>query len=121
MENLFYDDVFFSDLSEVMDYFDIDEDELHQLEDDWSVELEGSKEEHLFQLTEDFVIDAIMEKTEHWEDRFPEESDRTTKELRGSIKSGIDINKINQAIPKLFYPNGKKVIVTKQEIIDYCK
>lgn len=121
MENLFYEEIFFSDLSDVMDYYDIGEDELDQLEDDWKLELHTSKLEPMFQLTEDFVLGSIMEKTDIWEERFPEECDRTLKELMDAIKSGIDIEKINENIPKVFYPSGGKIIVTKQDLIDWCK
>lgn len=121
MENLFDDELFFTDLSDLMEYYNIEEDELNNLDDDWSQTLQTSTLEPIFQLTEDFVIDSIMEKIEIWEERFPEESERSLKELMEAIKSGIDINKINENIPKLYYPNSKKVTITKQTLIDWCK
>jgi uncharacterized protein YutE (UPF0331/DUF86 family) len=121
MENLFKEEIFFCDLSDVMDYYDIDEDEFEELDDDWKIELQTSTLEPMFQLTEQVVIDAILQHTDTWEDRFPEDDDSILNKLEIAVKSGIDINKINEAIPKLYYPNGGKIIVTKQDLIDYCK
>lgn len=120
MENLFKDEIFFCDLSDVMDYYDIDEDEFAELPDDWEIELQTSKLEPMFQLTEKFVIDAILQNTDTWEDRFPENNDSVLNGLEDAVKSGIDINKINKSIPKLYYPDGGKITVTKQDLIDYC-
>jgi hypothetical protein len=120
MENFFYDDRFCSDISDLMDIFDIDEENLSELEDNWMATCEETTFEKMFVLKKEFVLNAILNQTDTWEDRFPEESDDLFKKIEKAIGESIDIEKLNDGIPSLYYPNGKKFIVTKKDLIDYC-
>lgn len=119
MENFFYDDKFCSDISDLMDVFDIDEDNLAELEDGWSVTCEETTLEKIFVIKKEFAVNAIIEQTDTWEDRFPEESDDLFRRIKEAIDDAIDIEKLNEGLPSLYYPNGKKFKITKKDLIDY--
>lgn len=121
MENFFYNDQFCSDLSDLMDIFDIDEDNLNELAEDWSVKVEESALEKIFVLKKQFVVGAIIQQTDTWQERFPEESDRVFKEIEDAIERSIDIEKMNELLPSLYYPNGDKFTITKINLVEWCK
>jgi len=120
MENFFYDDRFCSDISDLMDVFDIDDENLAELEDDWLVTCEETTLEKMFVIKKDFAVKAIVNQTDTWEDRFPEESDDLFKQIEKAIGDAIDIDKLNEGLPSLYYPNGKKFKVTKADLVEYC-
>ena len=120
MENFFYDDRFCSDISDLMDVFDIDDENLAELEDDWSVTCEETTLEKMFVVRKEFAVNAIVNQTDTWEDRFPEESDDLFKQIEKAISDAIDIEKLNEGLPSLYYPNGKKFKVTKADLVEYC-
>lgn len=120
MENFFIDDKFYSDLSDLMDEMDIEEENINELPDDWSEKIQISKLEKMFVLKKSFVVDAINQQTDRWEDRYPEDaSDKLLDQIEKAIESGIDIDKINSLIPELYYPTKEFVTITKQDLIDW--
>ncbi len=119
MENFFYEDRFCSELSDLMDVFDITEENIKDLDENWSVSVMASKLEKIFQFEQKFVVDAIVQQTDTWEERFPEESDSTFEAIEKAIKAGIDIDKINSLLPSIWYPTDGEFIITKQDLIDY--
>lgn len=118
MENFFIEDRFYTELSDLIDEMDLDDEMVQNLPDDWSIEVEDSNLEKMFVFKERFVIDSIVERTDQWEDRFPEEPDRVNEKIEKAIKAGIDIDKINELLPSLYYPNGKKYTITKKDLIE---
>lgn len=121
MENFFYCDNFYSDISDLMDELEIDEDNVNDLPGDWEVEVEDTTKEKIFVFEKQSVSDAIIETTDRWEERFPEESESTFKQIESAIKAGIDIDKINELLPSLYYANGEMSIITKDDLIGWCK
>ena len=120
MENFFCGDRFCSDLSDLMDVFDIDDEKLNELENGWSAEIEEGSLQKIFVLKKDFIKDVIIEQTERWDDRFPEEPDSVFDDIEEAINQSIDIDKLNELLPSLYYPNGKTQVVTKSDLIQYC-
>ena len=55
------------------------------------------------------------------EDRFSEDMDKDQELIMKILDANIDFEKINQYIPKLWYPSNRKVIFTKDELIDTIK
>jgi len=53
MEHFFYDDTFCSDLEDLANVFDIDEDNVNELKDDWQVRVESSDLEPIFNIDAD--------------------------------------------------------------------
>jgi hypothetical protein len=120
MENFFIDDKFFTDLTDFMEERDIDENELHLLDGDWSETAEHTELQKIFKLDEKFILEHLMEATDTFEGRFPDDCDSVDKKIKQAIMSGIDIDKINSNLPELYYPSGEKFKITKQDLIDYC-
>lgn len=120
MEHFFIDDKFYNDLSDLIDEMEIKVDNIHELPDDWSQKIQLSKLEKIFTLDKKFVADAIMQKTQTWEERFPEDpSDRFMNDIQMAVENGIDIDKMNAFIPELYYPTMEFVTITKQDLIDW--
>lgn len=82
--------------------------------------IEQTELEKLLVIRKDFAVNAIVNQTDIWEDRFPEESDDLFKRIEKAISDAIDIEKLNEGLPSLYYPNGKKFKVTKADLVEYC-
>lgn len=120
MENFFYNDKFYSDLDELISDLDLENDgAIALLEEDWKITVEDSKLEKIFKLEEKFVINAVLEQTDKWEERFPEDSDHTFEQIEKAIKDSIDIDKLNSLLPELYYLNGEKFEITKQDLLNH--
>jgi hypothetical protein len=120
MENFIYDDRFCSDISDLMDAIGIEEEDLSELEDDWSVTVQETTLEKIFVIEKEFAVDAIVSQTEIWEERFPEEADSVFKQIKKAVNDAVDIDKLNEGLPSLYYPNGKKFTITKMDLIEWC-
>ena len=121
MENFFIEDKFFSDLSDLMDDRDINEDELSQLKDDWHEDAEGTTLEPIITIDDKFITDLVDDYIYDANiERFPEDCDKSLSGIKKAIKEAIDIEKLKELMPKLYYPNGAKIKITKQDLIDYC-
>lgn len=124
-EYFFYEDKFISDVEDLLYELNLDENDddsdIKNLPDDWSVVCEESKHEKMFQFKIDDVVSDIISHTDRFEERFPEESERVFKELEVAVKNGIDIDKINSEIPKLYYPSGVSFTITKNDLLEYFK
>lgn len=118
MENFFYNDSFYSDLGDLIAYLDI---EPKLLEDDWIIECEKTTLEKIFVMDKKWITDIIVSNTDIWEDRFPEDSDDLFKRIEKAINDSINIDKLNENLPSLYYMNGIKFQITKEDIIEYCK
>ncbi len=119
MEDFFIDDKFYNDLSELMDDRDINDENIKDLPADWTETAEQSKLEKIFTVKKDFVVNAILEQTDKWEERFPEDSDSIFMQMKIAIENSIDIGKLNELLPELYYPDGVKFKITKQDLIEY--
>lgn len=127
---IYNDSYFFDGIDELIEHldnyedaFDNENDNLKEaiknLDDDWSVDCEETTLEPIFVLTKEKLVDAINDHIyNHFEDRFPEDSDSTDKEISEAIKQSIDIEKLNSLLPKLYYPNGKKFTITKADLLE---
>lgn len=120
-ENFFYKGEFYSDIDEFLEYCGIDVESISETHDDYSFEFIKGKEEKIFALTQEFVVNAIFEQTDKFEDRFPEDSDRVFKQIEDAIKESVDIIKLNDLLPSLYYPTKEKFTVTKQDLIKHFK
>lgn len=119
MENFFYDDRFLTDLDDLMAELDMDEEAVSELDDDWEITCEETTLEKMFVVEQDFATKAILDATDIWEERFPEESDKLFKQIEKAITEAIDINKLNEGIPSLYYPNGRMFKITKADLVDH--
>lgn len=67
MENFFFDDRFCGELSDLMDIFDIDSENINQLEEDWSCMVEETTLEPIFKTNAKDLCELLCS---HNEDRF---------------------------------------------------
>ena len=116
-ENFLYGDQFVTDYEDLMYY--LGEDDLNELPEDYSVKIQLSKSEKIFKMEENWIVDTIIQQTDKWEDRFPEDSDSVFKQIESAIRSGVDFEKINQNLPDIYYPSGEYAVVTKQDLINF--
>ena len=112
MENFFIEDTFISDFDDLMDHFDIDEEKLHEVEEDWSCEIFLTDLEPVFVLDADWITEKIDEE------RLGEDG-HVIEKVEKSLLQSIDFEKVNAAIPKFYYPNGKSHTLTKKDLINY--
>lgn len=120
MENFFIDDKFHMDLDSLITDLDLDDDgAIEALPEDWSIIAEETELQKMFTLTNDFVVDSVVQNTDKWDNRFPEESDYLFVKIKKAIEQGIDLDKMNASIPELYYPNGNNFEITKADLLEY--
>ena len=104
MENFFYNDRFHMDFDTLIEDVEDNEDcEIKDLPDIWSISVELTKLEpvHKFGLRDiDILIDNV------YEDRLTEEGEELGT-IRKILIENINFEKINSAIPTLYYPTGQ--------------
>ncbi len=118
-ENFFCNDEFYYEIEDLLIAIDIDEENIDALPDDWVISCEETQLEKIFVLKEDFVINAIIQSTDYFEDRFPEDSDHIFKQIEKAVKESIDIRKMNDLLPSLHYVTKGKFIISKDDLKEY--
>lgn len=113
MDNFFYDDEFYSELGDLLEDLEIGEDNAPLLPDDYCLNCVASVKEPIFELNADWIGERIDEE------RFPEESEDISTRIQKVLNANIDFEKVNAALPKLYYPTKEKFKITKQNIIEY--
>lgn len=114
----FIEDNFFSEMEDYTSYAEIDEENVNELPDDYSVDVGLSIEEKVF-ISDDGLIDDLMERLfDRFEDRIPPEDERIHKQITDAFKQSIDFDKLQSLLPSLWYPNGKIAKITKQDLIN---
>ncbi len=114
MENFFYSDEYYSELGDLMEDLDIDEDNVNELPDDYALECRGSDLEPIFQLSAEWITERVNEE------RWPEDMDSICDQAYKAVNDNIDFAKVNSLIPKLYYPSRRKFTITKKDLIEYC-
>ena len=112
MDNFYYSDEFYREIGDLMEDLEIDED-CSNIPDDWKIECKKSSLEPLFQLSADWILERIDEE------RFTE--DGRESEIIYDLLKEIDFSSVNERIPKLYYEIPQKFIITKQDLLNYCK
>lgn len=119
MENFFYSERFYRDISDLVIDFEEDEDEIkiNELKDDWCITVELSTLEPMFSLDAGYLEGLIYSDNE---DRYPEDMDYEEPLIK-ALKACVDFEKLNAMIPKFYYPNNTFATITKNDLIEYCK
>ena len=115
MEHFFHEDTFCSDLEDLANVFDIYEDNVNELKDDWQVRVELSDLEPIFNVDADNLCQLLADANE---DRLSEDFDEEAKVLK-ALKETIDFEKLKEALPKLYYPNNKFETITKADLVEW--
>ena len=113
MENFFYNDNFYSELSECCDYNDWDKEEIESYPDDFKLEVECSELSPIVEINAEWITEKIDEE------RFSEyRCDDEVSKIMKILNENIDFEKINRLIPKLYYGNRKKHYFTKADLLE---
>lgn len=104
---MYYKENFYHNLSDLADDLD-----LSKMKPGDIIFAEGRDLEPIITVTAENLVDC----TEClWEDRLSESADEVEKILK-VFKENIDFEKLNAAMPKLWYPNGKKIKITYEQL-----
>lgn len=122
MEYFFVDENFYHTIEDyIHDMSDGDDEEfVKSLPDGWKQKIELGQEEIIIQLTEQWIVDTLLERMQiENEDRFPlEQSDRVDNQIKKAISKHINIQRLNGLMPTMYYPSGKFEELTKQDLLD---
>ena len=117
MEHFFIDDRFYSDLDDYIN--DCFPEGIDELPDDWSIRVQESKLEPMFQLTKEEVAHVINQYIgDIHEDRFNPYDESADDEITEALESCFDVEKFNSLVPKLYYPTTFTTI-TKQDLLEF--
>lgn len=114
MENFFYDNEYCDSIEDLIYKIVDDADEIYELDDDFEIKCYEAKAEKMEEFDEYWILERMEE------DRFPED-DRLVDKLLKLFKDNINFDKINEAMPEVWYETGKSFFITKQDLIDYIK
>ena len=115
MENFFYNDEFYADLGDYIDTYPYLED-IEDLDDNWKILVIGSNLEPIAKIDASWIMDRIDER------RLNSEDDTSTEQTYRAIEKSLDAERLMALMPKLYYPDYKnKVVITKQDLIEYIK
>lgn len=118
MENFFYDDRFCSDISDIFEIFDIEEEKLNELSETWNCKVELTTLEPVFKVDAEELSELLLDCNE---ERLSENfDDSDEKKIKKAITESCDFEKLKDLLPKYYYPNGKFVTITKKDLIEWC-
>ena len=103
MENIFYNDHFFNDLTELLEYEEIEKQEIEEKPDDYFIEVGAGELEPILKLDVNHFSEYLYDMNE---ERFPEDADEMLIKIVKVLKNNIDFGKLNQLMPKLYYYSG---------------
>ena len=119
MEHFFLEDRFYYELGDLIDDLFPENGDIEELPDDWSIRVQESKLEPMFQLTKKEIAHVIWQYIgDTHEDRFNPDDDGTDDEITKALEKCFDSKKFNSLVPKLYYPTTFTTI-TKQDLLDY--
>ena len=108
------DDKFYKEVQDIAE--DLEYDFLMEQVDDFTVEAYECDLERIGYLDGSVIAERAFD-----EDRFTEEMADDQEKIAKILDAHIDFEKINSLLPKIWYPSNRKVIFTKQELIDEIK
>ena len=111
MENIFYIGNFYPELLLLCDDNEWDEDFLNSQPDDFEITVEGSQLEVFFDFSVAFITENIDEER-------MSESENEMDQTEQVLKDNIDFERINALLPKLYYADGSKYIITKKDLLE---
>jgi hypothetical protein len=120
MEHFFIEDRFYGDLDDYINDCFPENGDVDALPDDWSIRVQESKLEPMFQLTKPEVAHVINQYIgDTYEDRFnPDDDGSVDDEITEALEACFDADRFNSIVPSLYYPAGYATI-TKQDLLDY--
>ena len=106
---MYYNENFYHELSDLV--ADIDFEEMKPGD---TITVEACDLDPIGKLDAESLTEWIMDQ---WEDRQSEDGYEYEK-LEKVLRENIDFEKLNAAMPKLYYPNGKETIHTYEQLLE---
>lgn len=120
MEKFFIGGSFYSDIEDYKEELGLTEEEILNLDDNWSIMCEYAELEKICQLDKgevsDLIYSYVLNKFEH---RLPEDDGKFDIKLERAILNNLDLSTVNENMPELYYPIGEFFEITKQDLIHY--
>jgi len=111
--NYYYNENYYSEISDISEDLFETEEEIHELPDDYRLEVFTTILKPIVVFDPRMILDKCVD-----EDMFSEENaDREDLKIHEALKECIDFEKLNSMIPKLYYPD-KKIFLTKKDFVD---
>lgn len=118
MENFIYNDHFHPSLSELLEELEIEElNEAESLPQDWSIEVDLASVQKMIELTHEEV--AVM-LSDNYVERMDEDANQYD-DILIAIQKSFNVDLFNELMPNMYYPTGKKQIITRKDLIEYFK
>lgn len=112
------DDVFYSDITSfILDNYFEEKEAIDELPDDWVQKIQYCNSEKVFVFKEGDIEDIAERLLDMYDDRRSESGDELD-DITKALIAGIDFAKVNELMPELYYPNGEKDIITKQDLLE---
>ena len=105
---MYYNGNFYHELSDLVADLDLDEFEIGD-----TITVEDCDLEPIAMLSAEILMNCLESELE---ERYSENGDEYGKVLK-VLKENIDFDKINSLLPKLWYPNGKEITFTYEELM----
>ena len=106
---MYYNENFYHELSDLVADIDL---ETFKVGD--TITVEDCDLEPIGKISAELLTELLMEQ---WEDRRSEDGNEDDKtEL--VLSENIDFDKINGLLPKLWYPNGKEITFTYEQLME---
>lgn len=118
MENFFYNDEFYPDIECLVSYLGIYEENVNELDDNYSIKVELSNLEPIFSKIDASYICQLLADDE--EDRLTENFDEE-EEIMKALNESIDFIALNEKIPKYYYRANNFATITKSDLVEYFK
>ena len=67
----------------------------------------------------DEIIECLLINND-FDDNLSQESEISFNQAEEAVKASVDLEKLNSLLPKLYYANGIKAYLTKQDLLDAC-
>jgi len=114
-EKFFIENDFYSEFTDFLDDYQIDEDNVQDLPDDWEVKIELSDLEPIFDLDAETLCKIISQCSE---ERLSEDENEEDKIIK-ALEKCVDFEKLKKELPKLYYPNWEYETITKADLLKY--
>lgn len=112
------DDRYFDDIDDVIRHItEIEDKDIEDFSDDYTLEVECCDLEPIFQLNSENLYELLLNT---FEERSSDSGDEWDK-VEDILKKHIDFEALNNDIPKLWFPNGKTETYSKNQLIEFNK
>jgi hypothetical protein len=111
MTNFFYNDYFYSELTELIDHEGWELEDVLCFDDDFTITANDARSEKIIKFDAEWITSQI-------EDRFPEDVENQFDQVYKIFNDNIDFKKINDLLPENWYMLKKTFKITKADLIE---